>query len=314
MLEPEIAKDFFWYFFVTVTTVGYGDISPSTSGGKLVGIFIMICGGLFYTTIIAYLYTFFSKIMNKSRKGLIDHNLKNHVVIIGYNPQKTEEIIDEIRATKHKNSREILLCVPSNSSTDENPLENHTRFFVKGNMETERGVLDIMDRTSLKDAYCVILHLDDDEKTFSLFTDLISDNNVYIIATLKDVHNKKYRFKKLYDNVECVNTYDIGYIVSALQHPGSTRLLENLSLNRKGHKLMRLNLSKNFAYNYFEVFVKLKEKLNIQLSGIALSHVPHASIDDNPANDTSLAGKGIFYVGSGVITEDELNSIFSTKN
>ncbi|MDD1753419.1 MAG: potassium channel family protein, partial [Methanotrichaceae archaeon] len=42
--------DALWWAFVTITTVGYGDRYPITSGGRLVGIALMVCGvGIFST-------------------------------------------------------------------------------------------------------------------------------------------------------------------------------------------------------------------------------------------------------------------------
>jgi len=37
-------RDAFWYSIVTITTVGYGDFYPVTSGGRITAIFIMIVG------------------------------------------------------------------------------------------------------------------------------------------------------------------------------------------------------------------------------------------------------------------------------
>src|SRR3954453_16467736 len=51
--------DGLWWAIVTMTTVGYGDISPVTPGGRLVGAVLMISGisalGLFTATIAAYM-------------------------------------------------------------------------------------------------------------------------------------------------------------------------------------------------------------------------------------------------------------------
>jgi hypothetical protein len=97
----------------------------------MVGIFIIIFGGLFYTMLLAYLYTFAFKIINTNKRGLMKHELADHIVIMGYNPQKTQAIIDEIRATRQKTSRDILLCTYDQPNIENNPVEDYTSFFVR---------------------------------------------------------------------------------------------------------------------------------------------------------------------------------------
>ena len=63
---PEISPFFsipqaFWWFLVTATTVGYGDISPTTTGGKFVAIAAMLTGVL----VIAFPVSVFSDLWQK---------------------------------------------------------------------------------------------------------------------------------------------------------------------------------------------------------------------------------------------------------
>ena len=56
--------DTFWWFFVTATTVGYGDSVPTTTGGKWVAFFAMMTGVL----VIAFPVSVFSDLWSKELK------------------------------------------------------------------------------------------------------------------------------------------------------------------------------------------------------------------------------------------------------
>jgi len=62
----EIA-DGLWWAFVTLTTVGYGDIYPITAGGRIVGVFTMVFGIAIYSLMIANL-TFFVEEHGRQRR------------------------------------------------------------------------------------------------------------------------------------------------------------------------------------------------------------------------------------------------------
>ncbi len=49
--------DAVWWAFCTVSTVGYGDISPETMSGRLIGAFLMVTGILFFVGFTAILVT-----------------------------------------------------------------------------------------------------------------------------------------------------------------------------------------------------------------------------------------------------------------
>ena len=53
--------DTIWWAIVTMTTVGYGDISPQTSGGKAVAIIIMLAGITVFGVITANLAAWFTR-------------------------------------------------------------------------------------------------------------------------------------------------------------------------------------------------------------------------------------------------------------
>ncbi len=88
--------DAIYWGIVTTSTVGYGDIYPHTSYGKLLTA-IMIIGGIVLVSAMTGIFsaTLISRLM-KLKEGNIElKNLENHIVICGWN-ETAEEIVSQI--------------------------------------------------------------------------------------------------------------------------------------------------------------------------------------------------------------------------
>lgn len=85
-----------WWTVVTLTTVGYGDMVPGTTGGKLMGLFVMICGIGLVSTLTGNMASMLVERKARKRKGLLKVNLTNHVVIVGWN-DFGHELIEGLR-------------------------------------------------------------------------------------------------------------------------------------------------------------------------------------------------------------------------
>jgi len=74
--------DALWWSFVTVTTVGYGDISPSTGGGRFIACILMIAGIGFLSMLTSTISTFFfAALENKKLKEKNEFQDKKQVMI-----------------------------------------------------------------------------------------------------------------------------------------------------------------------------------------------------------------------------------------
>ena len=65
-----------WWAIVTMTTVGYGDISPQTGGGKAVAIVLMLAGITVFGVITANLAAWFTASKEEADKDDLARQVK----------------------------------------------------------------------------------------------------------------------------------------------------------------------------------------------------------------------------------------------
>jgi voltage-gated potassium channel len=89
--------DAFWYVIVTITTVGYGDISPQTEIGRIIGVLIMFTGIGFMSLLTASLASFFVNRNYQKEDETIEKRLERIEDQMNY---KFEEMRSEIASLK----------------------------------------------------------------------------------------------------------------------------------------------------------------------------------------------------------------------
>ncbi len=80
----DVFFDVAWWWLVTSTTVGYGDISPVTYQGRLAGFITIIIGVYFYTNFITLTADYVEKRTERHRLGTAQIKFQNHIVICEY--------------------------------------------------------------------------------------------------------------------------------------------------------------------------------------------------------------------------------------
>ncbi len=76
--------DVLWWWFVSSTTVGYGDIAPITTAGRLAGVVTIIVGIYSYTNFIAITADSLHGMTNQKRLGTAQVNARDHIIICEY--------------------------------------------------------------------------------------------------------------------------------------------------------------------------------------------------------------------------------------
>lgn len=169
IIEPETFEthiDSFYFTTTSLTTIGYGDLSPKTTEGRLFTIgFLHFLGVGLFTTSIAKTIDGFLVYKRKKESGEIMYEGKNHIVIIDWS-HKAQNAVKEIL----KNDKNVEIVVIDNMEK----LENHSVHYIKGNA-TSREVLR---NANIQEAKAVIIFSDDRIKD-----QMLSDGKSLMIAT-----------------------------------------------------------------------------------------------------------------------------------
>ena len=108
----ESINNFFYYYVVSLSTVGYGDFSPETPMGMaVVAIWLIPSGLLCYSALFAKVIAFLTDLRSKKINGNIMIKDKEHILILGWSNQ-TKHLISLILADSSKyGDKNIVLGV-----------------------------------------------------------------------------------------------------------------------------------------------------------------------------------------------------------
>ncbi|MET8519019.1 ion channel [Nocardioides sp. NPDC004968] len=214
--------NYWWWFLVTATTVGYGDLFPETTGGRLVGAYVVF-GSI---TTLAILFSRISAIIENAKgrrmRGEISFSGQNHIVMLGYAAGRTERILVELLSEPE---REVVLATWEDQLS-EHPMPGEDRLhFVRGDITD----LDVLARTGLSNAHSVLIDPSDDNEAVTL---TVAANtaapSVHTIVALRDLRVQRTIFR-VDTTVHCVQWHNTQLIAEELSDPGIAEVYQELA-------------------------------------------------------------------------------------
>ena len=243
--RPELSVgDSFWYSMISITTIGYGDLTANTLGSRVGTIFFITLVGL--TAFTAWAGTIISWLIDmqdKERSGRGRLFVKEHILIINYpSESRVRHIIDEFMSDSiHRNDEIAVITDRMESLTFSNP----NVYFVRGSpLETET-----YERAAVAEAQkAIVLSTGyDDPNSDSIVASAVSvlhRLNPRIMATAECIDPKHAVLFEGMENVSLVFPLQMAnnLLVQESQDPGISLLAQVITSNKMEGTLLSVRL------------------------------------------------------------------------
>lgn len=283
---------FFYYYVTTVTTVGYGDLSPKSPAGRLLtALWIMPGGIVLFTTSITKFVHYLSTQWRRRMCGEADYSyLSGHIVILGWQGLRTQRMVEEITHDVGSAQREIVVCT---TKEIDNPMPTVVKF-VRDNALSEKG---LHLRAGTAGAAVIIAFGHDDNDTLAAALAASAHNHQgHVVA-----HFQQQAFADLLTahcpRAEAMVSADTVMLVRAAQDPGSSRVHHDLLSVMTGSALFSLKIPDGSApASYGDLMNQYKQRHDATIVAVADDVLGNGLSLNAAAGKQVLAGQVVYYI------------------
>ena len=230
--------DAIWYTLVTLTTVGYGDITPNSVLGRTAAMFLLVVGVAIFGILSGKFASFLLDRQQKKGRGLIIMGkMKNHFLICGWKPG-FEKILEGILFANPEIPADRIIIVNNADRTEIETILANEKFkginFLYGDFTDE----EILMKAQIKNAERVLILADSSKQYSTLETDsrtvlgVITIKNlspkVYCVAEIIDSKFEKHLSLARCDEIILTSDYEQNLLVQASSGKGMSHILREL--------------------------------------------------------------------------------------
>ncbi|MCI5051499.1 MAG: ion channel [Candidatus Pacebacteria bacterium] len=296
------ADTYWWYFIVTISTVGYGDFSPTSLGGKITATVIIFIGIGVFAALAGKILDTVIEYSQKLKKGLMTLKKENHILILGGTESSIGNLINEIVADN--NGDEIIFVT---NHVEKNEF-GATFGFAKGNPTDPEA----RKQGCIKDASRIIVLGDSDAETIEILVDCKDEvrSDAHIVVLLNN-QKKVKKVKKINDSIEVVTSLSLPLLVQAVQDPGATELFTALASNKDTDaSSFRINIPEDAgSKTYTALHAALLSSYGVNVVGVGTCHSHNTNIDIHP-DDLGMevsGGMSLVCIGSQRVKESDIS-------
>jgi voltage-gated potassium channel len=300
------ASDYFYWIIVTGSTVGYGDMSPATPAGKLiVALYVIPLGLSIFALIIGRIASWVGDQWKRGARGLKPLNVCNHILIIGWNEKRTEQLLKLLIKEKRDTPEnpDIVLCVKADI---ENPRPSEIEFVRVSSFNKDED----MDRACIDAASTILIDnpYDDITMTTALYC---SKRNpaAHKVAYFED-ESLVALLQQHCPEVECTPSVAVEMLAKSAFDPGSSLLHHDLLDVEEGQAQFSVNLPSTInELSVEKLFFGLKKQYNATFIGYASSDKVNEILVNPDFTNVVKPGDKVFYIAEHRINNVDWNSL-----
>lgn len=291
-----------WFFIVTVATVGYGDISPVTTIGRIGGALLIVAGVALLAVVIGKIGSWIFQRREQMLSGLKPCNVSGHAVVIGYHPTRTERLVRQLQAGGHI-GEVVLICAGLDQVSTHPMPDDDNVLFVRGDLE-DLGFLREFANVHLADR--IILDGGDDHVTLALALVVARLGcSGHIVAAIQDM-SRRERFRHINSCIEVAPAHSLDLIVDAAHDPGVSEVYAGMQDNTEaGASMHSVVTPKGWTgASLADVELFFRQKLHARIQGVrAGTHLDDPMVIEVVDDYVVKAGYTIYYVAAHRLTE-----------
>ncbi|URN05623.1 ion channel [Actinomadura madurae] len=223
-------SQYVWYFLVSGTTTGYGDLAPETVGGRIGGVLIIVAGLTAGLVLFAELTLWMAKGRTMKANGQARLHRRRHVVIVGYEREALRAVIGQLRADPAYARTPVVTIFWPGQLTGENPDPDLYDVVAFDDTAYERACLEHA-RTAV-----VVGHSDDETVRVMLglaaYLRRKGAPPVHLLAGVRD-GGRRAEITEALDlisaDIEPVDIDDPAVVAVAIRNPGVAAIYHNLA-------------------------------------------------------------------------------------
>ncbi|MDQ3288350.1 MAG: potassium channel family protein [Pseudomonadota bacterium] len=290
-----------YYFMTTATTIGYGDLSPSTVAGRyVVAFWMMPMAVALFGTVLAKTSASLTAYWRRHQVGQMTYSeLAGHTVVVGWRPVETGRLIQLLLSDSATDDEGIILVA---HGLAENPHPDHVRFVATASYAECEGY----ERACVATAGRIIINCgDDDQAIAAVFAVMALDPVAHVVVRF-DSPAPARLVSTHYPQVECTRPMIAEIIARAAQDPGSAAVTSELLSVESGPTQFSLQLPGSTSSAAYSSLVELFKARSATLLGYRRADSTRPLI--NPGADATVEpGSILYYLATTRIDAESLD-------